>query len=81
MLRAEIEDGTVLYVSTIARQTYDEHVEDDNLGGDEGYFVIRTRMDHGTSRFEVLAKASNFDAAGDIFDMIVGASNRGQLPA
>lgn len=75
VLKAEIDDGSTLYVSTIDRQTYKEHVDDDNLGGGDGYFVIRTRK-VGANRFELLAKAASFSAAGEIFDLIVKSSRR-----
>jgi hypothetical protein len=74
VLRAEIGGGAVLYVSPIDRQTYDEHIEDDNLGGGEGYFIIKAQHHNGTNHFEILAKAASFAAAGDIFDLIVGAN-------
>ena len=71
VLRAEIGAGAVLYVSPIDRQTYDEHVDDDNLGGGDGYFIIKAENHNGTRRFAILAKAASFSAAGDIFDLIV----------
>lgn len=42
---------------------------DDNLGGSDGYFVYKTQRHH--PMFEILAKAPTFEAAGEIFDMIV----------
>jgi len=76
VLKAEIDEHTTLYVSTIDRRTYDEHVTEDNLGGGDGYFVIRSWKRGDLNRFEVLAKSPTFAAAGDIFDMIVGSANR-----
>ena len=78
-LKARIDEHTTLYVSTIAPQTYDEYVSDDNLGGGQGYFLIRT-LDKGSCRsFEILAKSPSFDAAGDLFDMIVAARAQREL--
>ena len=73
VLKAEIADGSMLYVSPISRQTYAEHVDEDTLGGGDGYFVIRTtRRSDRAEQFEVLAKAPSFSAASDLFDLIVG---------
>lgn len=76
ILRAKLDDCTTLYVSPIDRQTYAEYVDEDNLGGGEGYFVIRSLRTGQSERLEVLAKAPSFAAAGDLFDMIVGATRR-----
>ena len=81
VLKAEIDDGSTLYVSTIDRQTYKEHIGEDTLGGDEGYFVIRTRNGDVANRFELLAKAASFAAAGDLFDLIVKASRQRRILA
>ena len=81
VLKAEIDDGSTLYVSTINRQTYKEHISEDNLGGDEGYFVIRTRKGDAANSFELLAKAASFAAAGDLFDLIVKASRKRRVLA
>ena len=51
------------------------------MGGGGGYFVARSFDDGQSRRFEILAKASSFDAAGDLFDMIVGAAKRATLAA
>jgi hypothetical protein len=72
VLRAEIGGGTMLYVSAIDHNTFHEHVAEDNLGGSKGYFVIRTGNGSQGCRFEILAKATSFDAASDLFDLIVG---------
>lgn len=72
VLRADLGDSTYLYISPISRSTYDEYVQDDNLGGDNGYFVLRSRRT-GPQRLEVLAKAPTLEAASDLFDMIVSA--------
>lgn len=69
VLRKDLDDSTSLYVSPISRQTYQEHVADDALGGANGYFVMRSR-NHGTVRLEVLAKAPSLEAAEALFDMI-----------
>lgn len=76
ILSARLDESTTLYVSPIDRQTYAEYVDEDNLGGGEGYFVVRSRHDGRSQKFEILAKASSFAAAGDLFDMIVGTAKR-----
>jgi hypothetical protein len=47
-------------------QTYEEFVENDNLGGASGYFIARERK----NQFEVLAKATCIDSAREIFSML-----------
>ena len=76
VLKAEIDSDTFLYVSPISSETYQEHVEIDSLGGKSGYFVLRTRRNGTCETLDVLAKAASFDAAGEIFDMIVAAQLR-----
>lgn len=78
VLSANLDDRTTLYVSPLNRQTYDDYLETDNLGGDRGYFVLRSSRVGNTERFEILAKAATFDAAGDLFDLIVGSGRRGR---
>ncbi|BBK37726.1 hypothetical protein STAQ_28040 [Allostella sp. ATCC 35155] len=70
VLRAKLDDGSWLYVSPIGRDTYEEHVEGDNLGGDDGYFLLQSR-DFGQPRLEVLAKATTFYAAMHLFDLFM----------
>lgn len=74
-LQAKIDEYTTICVSPIERETYDTYVEEDVLGGELGYFVIRTSRKSNQPIFEILAKAPSFQAAGEIFDMIV-TSNR-----
>lgn len=50
-------------------QTYNEFVEGDNLGGSGGYFIARERK----NQFEILAKATNLDAAREIFGTLTAA--------
>lgn len=76
ILKAEIDSETTLYVSPIATATYQEHISEDNLGGDAGYFLMRARKVGPKETFEILAKAPSFDAAGELFDMIVSAGRR-----
>lgn len=76
VLSARIDERTTLYVSPLHRRTYDEHISADSLGGGDGYFVTRTVRGGGTERFDILAKASSFEAATDLFDMIVNAGAR-----
>ena len=71
VLQAKLDDVTTIYVSPIAPETYAEYVDSDNLGGDAGYFVMRSINLNHSQRFEVLAKAPSMDAAADLFDLIV----------
>ena len=64
-----------LYVSAVDENTYREVVQEDNLGGAGGYFVLRSRKT-GFPRLEVLAKAASLEAASLIFDMMVGNITR-----
>lgn len=70
VLKTDLDDSTSLYVSPISRQTYEEHVHDNSLGSERGYFVMRSRKD-GAQRLEVLAKASSLEAAEELFDLIL----------
>ena len=72
VLRAELDESTCLYISPISCETYAEHIQEDNLGGACGYFVLRSRRT-GAQRLEVLAKVPTLEAASDLFDMIVSA--------
>ena len=72
VLTAKIDDLTTLYVAPIVAATYAEYVDGDNLGGEDGYFLMRSQGCEGAARFEILAKASSFDAASELFDLIVG---------
>lgn len=74
VLKAQLNEHTTVYVTTIDCETYKEHVTEDNLGGGQGYFLIRAWKKGDISRFDVLAKAPSFDAAGDLFDMLVSRS-------
>ena len=70
VLRERIDEDTYLYVSPISREAYDESVEHDNLGGDHGYFILRSCRS-GEQRLEVLAKAPTLGAANDLLDLVV----------
>ena len=70
-LSAKIDEYTTICVSPIERETYANYIEDDSLGGDLGYFLIRHSRRENRPVFEILAKAPSFEAAGEIFDMIV----------
>lgn len=72
ILKADLDESTRLYVSPLDQQTYSEYVEGDILGGSDGYFVCRSNRE-GFPKLEVLAKASNMEAATQLFDMIVAA--------
>jgi hypothetical protein len=65
-LIAKIDCDTTIYVSPIHDQTYSEFVEGDNLGGSGGYFIAREHK----NQFEILAKATNLDAAREIFGLL-----------
>lgn len=69
ILKADLDENTAIYISPIARQTYDEHVADDNLGGDRGYFLVKSSR-IGERKMEVLAKLATFEAAFELFDLI-----------
>ena len=72
IMRERIDESTTLCISPISRETYDEHVEFDNLGGEDGYFVLRSRRT-GEQRLEVLAKAPTLEAASSLFDLFMQA--------
>lgn len=71
VLRTELDDTTSVYISPISRETYAEHVQNDNLGGSRGYFVLRSRRT-GDRRLEVLAKVPTLEAATDLLEIIAG---------
>jgi hypothetical protein len=79
VLSAKLDERTTLYVSTLDRRTYDEHLDLDNLGGGDGYFVLRTIRVGNSERFDILAKAPSFAAAGDLFDLIASRSRTSAL--
>lgn len=79
ILKAKLDSETTLYVSPIAPETYDEHIDEDNLGGGTGYFVLRGKRIGPREHLEILAKAPTFEAAGDLFDMIVSARRRAAI--
>ena len=79
VLKAKIDDFTTLYVSPLDPQVYSEHLDEDTLGGSDGYFVTKTVIIGRDQRFEILAKAPSFEAAEDIFDMIVAANSLREL--
>ena len=72
VLTAAIDSETTLYISPISPETYEEHFERDTLGGGNGYFVMRSRKSGSLDTLEILAKAPSLEAAGDLFDLIVG---------
>ena len=71
-LEARLDAETTIYVSPIDDVLYRSHVETDNVGGRDGYFIMRNTRRDGLDRFDVLAKAVTLDAAQSLFDMIVG---------
>ena len=74
-LKAKIDDYTTISVTPIERETYKNYVAEDILGGEAGYFLIRSSKRENEPIFEILAKSPTFDAAGELFDMIL-ASNK-----
>lgn len=74
VLSAKIDEHTTLKVSPIAPETYQECVDDDTLGGGDGYFVLLSRKGAVQSLPEILAKAKNFDSAEALFNMIIRSS-------
>ena len=68
-LVAKIDSDTTVYVSPMHDHTYREFVDGDTLGGSSGYFIARERR----NQFEILAKATNLDAAREIFAMLTVA--------
>lgn len=78
ILQARLDEYTMLKVSPIDSETYAEFIEEDVLGGYGGYFVVRTSRKENEPRFEILAKAVSFDAAGRIFDLIVSSARMRQ---
>lgn len=69
-LVAKLDEETTIYVSPMHDLTYREFVENDTLGGSSGYFITRERG----KQYEVLAKATNLDAAREIFALIFSAT-------
>jgi hypothetical protein len=69
ILRTTLGDSRTIYISPIDRDTYDEHIGADNLGGEDGYFLMVAR-EAGYPRVEVLAKVPTLDAARALFDLI-----------
>ena len=65
-LIAKIGNDTTVYVSPVHDLTYHEYVENNNLGGASGYFIVCERR----NQFEVLAKTTSLDSARKLFGMI-----------
>lgn len=74
MLSAKIDEHTTLRVSPIAPETYQECIDEDTLGGGDGYFVLLSRKGSNQTFPEILAKAKNFESAEALFNMIVRSS-------
>lgn len=70
VLKARLDETTNLYVSPLSRETYEEHLENDSLGGAQGYFILLSRS-IGTQRLEILAKSPSFEAAEALFNLII----------
>jgi hypothetical protein len=68
-LSADIGDSRRVCVSSISRQTYRSSVGS-GLGGDRGYFVFEEDDSRPGEMVTVLAKASSYDAAIRLFDVI-----------
>ena len=65
-LFAQLDSETKLYITPVHDQTYREYLDDDSLGGSNGYFITRERG----RDFEILAKAASLDAAREIFGLL-----------
>lgn len=77
ILSAKIDEFTTLKISPIAPETYLNSGATASLGNSDGYFVLLSRKNENYAAPEVLAKAASFDAAEELFDMIVrGARNQ-----
>jgi hypothetical protein len=76
VLMAVLGDHATLYVTPLDAATCRELVEDDSLGGGHGYFVLKSSKHEGREVVEILAKAPSFEAAGDLFDLIIGSQRR-----
>jgi hypothetical protein len=63
---AQLDTDTKLYISPVHDHIYNEFVDSDNLGGSSGYFITRENK----SGFDILAKASNLEAAQEIYSII-----------
>nr|WP_314072208.1 hypothetical protein [uncultured Roseococcus sp.] len=70
VLSKRLDQASTLYITTLDRNTYEQFAENDLLGGGGGYFVVRSTRDGKHDRLEILAKASSFEAAGQLFDLI-----------
>jgi hypothetical protein len=68
-LSADIGDSKRVCLSPISRQTYRESVGS-GLGGDRGYFVVEEDNSEAATSVTVLAKASSYDAALRLFDVL-----------
>jgi hypothetical protein len=74
-LCAEIGDSRRLCISSISHRTYRIAVGS-GLGGDRGYFIFETDESCPDAGIDVLAKATSYEAAMRLFDMIaLGAKN------
>ena len=71
VLKARLTEDADLYISPISRETYDDQIQYDDLGGHNGYFVLRSHRT-GEPRLEVLAKVPTLEAANTLFGIIVG---------
>ncbi|RYE98555.1 MAG: hypothetical protein EOO77_37030 [Oxalobacteraceae bacterium] len=72
-LSADIGDSKRVWLSPISRRTYRDSVGS-GLGGDRGYFVLEEDMCPATASVTVLAKASSYDAAIRLFEMLTAGS-------
>ena len=75
-LAVELDDTSTLYVTPLARETVEQHSDGADLGGSNGYFVVRSVRTKSGDRLEILAKAASFSAASALFDLIVARQAR-----
>ena len=78
ILEAQIDAYTKLIISPIAPETYSEYVDDDTVGGPDGYFVLKAAERGPGPHLEVLAKVCSVEAAERLLDLIL---SRGKVAA
>lgn len=71
VLKTSLGESEDLYISPIDRETYEDQIADNSLGGESGYFVVRSRRT-GFPRLEILAKVPTIEAATALFALLAG---------
>lgn len=58
----------IIFVTPLSNSMYrSAHGHGNGLGGPDGYFICATSADDPNSSFEIIAKATSFEAAKKIF--------------